>query len=61
VKVGTAADRFTVIVRVAVALTPALVAVTVYVALVVRAVGVPEITPVVAFKLRPAGSAGEAE
>ena len=46
-------------VSVAVALPPVLVAVTVYVAEEVIAVGVPLIAPVVLLKLSPAGSDGE--
>ena len=44
---------------VAVALPPLLVAVTVYVADEVIAVGVPEITPVEVLKVSPAGSDGD--
>ena len=51
----------TVIVSEAVANPPVLVAVTVYAAVAVIAVGVPVITPVVVLKLSPAGSAGETE
>ena len=49
----------TCIVSVAVALPPVLVAVTVYVAEEVIAVGVPLIAPVVLLKLNPAGRDGE--
>jgi hypothetical protein len=49
----------TVISTVVVALPPVLVAVIVYVAEEVIAVGVPEITPVDVSKERPAGSVGE--
>jgi hypothetical protein len=45
-------------VTVAVALPPELDAVTVYSAAVVRMVGIPPITPVVALRLSPAGRAG---
>jgi hypothetical protein len=44
-----------------VVLPPVLVAVTVYVAIEVVAVGVPEITPVVVFNERPVGNAGLTE
>ncbi len=44
-----------------VALPPAFVAVTVYVAASLVAFGVPDITPVAVLKLRPAGNAGEIE
>ena len=49
----------TTISTVVVALPPVLVAVMVYVAVEVIAVGVPEITPVDVSKERPAGSVGE--
>ena len=49
----------TVISTVVVALPPVLVAVTVYVAVEVIAVGVPLISPVEVSKARPAGSDGE--
>ena len=49
----------TVMSTVVVALPPVLVAVMVYVAVEVIAVGVPEITPVDVSKERPAGSVGE--
>jgi len=50
---------FTTMVNVAVSLPPVLVAVTVYVAEVVTAVGVPEIAPVEESIERPAGSDGD--
>ena len=49
----------TVMVTVAVELPPVLLAVTVYCAEDVMAVGVPEIAPLVVEKERPAGSVGE--
>ena len=49
----------TTMVIVAVALPPVLVAVTVYAAEDVIVVGVPEIVPVEASKVRPAGSVGD--
>ena len=49
----------TVMSTVVVALPPVLVAVIVYVAVEVIAVGVPEITPVDVSKERPAGSVGD--
>ena len=48
----------TVMARLAVALPEALEAVTTYPAVAVTTAGVPLITPVVAFRLRPVGSAG---
>ena len=45
-------------VKVALLLPPALVAVTVYVAVAVTAVGVPVITPVLVLNDKPAGSEG---
>ena len=45
-------------VKIALLLPPALVAVTVYVAVAVTAVGVPVITPVLVFNDKPAGSDG---
>ena len=53
------ASSVTVIVTVAVALPPELLAVTVYVAVEVIAVGVPEIVPVDVSNDKPAGNAGE--
>ena len=52
-------DAVTSKVTVVVAVPPVFVAVTVYVALDVAAVGVPEIKPVAASKLIPAGRGGE--
>ena len=49
----------TVISTVVVALPPVLVAVTVYVAVEVIAVGVPEMTPVEVSRDKPAGSVGD--
>ena len=51
----------TTMVTVAVSLPPVLVAVIVYVALEVTAVGVPLIAPVVESRERPAGSEGETD
>jgi hypothetical protein len=51
----------TVMSTVVVALPPVLVAVTVYVAVEVIAVGVPEMTPVEVSKDRPAGREGETD
>ncbi len=53
------ASSVTVIVTVAVALPPELLAVTVYVAVELIAVGVPEIVPVDVSNDKPAGNAGE--
>ena len=53
------ASSVTVIVTVAVALPPVLLAVTVYVAVELIAVGVPEIVPVDVSNDKPAGNAGE--
>ena len=53
------ASSVTVMVTVAVALPPVLLAVTVYVAVELIAVGVPEIVPVDVSKDKPAGNAGE--
>src|SRR5512137_495727 len=49
---------WTVTVSVAVAAPAAFVAVTVYVAVAAAALGVPEMTPVVGFRISPAGKAG---
>ena len=49
---------FTVSVTVVVPLPPAFVAVMVYVAIAVIAVGVPDITPVLVLSDKPAGNAG---
>jgi hypothetical protein len=51
------ASGLTVIFRLKVVLPPLLEAVTVYVAWLAAAVGVPEITPVAALSVKPAGSA----
>ena len=53
------ASSVTVMVTVAVALPPVLLAVTVYVAVELIAVGVPEIVPVDVSNDKPAGNAGE--
>ena len=55
------ATSFTVIETPKVVEPPVFVAVTVYVAIDVIAVGIPEITPVVVFNERPAGSEGLTE
>ena len=57
----TGSAGFTVMVKTALLLPPAFVAVTVYVPVAVTAVGVPEITPVLVFMDNPAGSDGLTE